>query len=50
MNIEQRLRRLEYLMVRLATAMPDLPQDMHEHVAEIVREIDHRIATDQDDH
>jgi hypothetical protein len=43
MNIEERVRRLEYLMLRLATASPDvLPADCFPLIADIVREIDER--------
>jgi hypothetical protein len=48
-DTERRLRRLEYLMVRLATVMPELPRDVHESVADIVREIDARGVADEDD-
>lgn len=39
-TVEKRLRRVEYVLVRLATHMPEaLPPDAHQEVAEMVREI-----------
>jgi hypothetical protein len=45
MDLEQRVERLEYLTVRLATTLGRvelLPDDIHPVIGEIVREMDQR--------